>query len=163
MPRHQFVSGEDPSKVRDIKECPTYFRTLTHLESALMLDSQSGSNRFRERTFQALTLPKLDWLWAIQSGKVRKQFGFDAALAYLFEKVSLLRFLGDIALPCISYQIGRYYTESEKDIRSGVQWLGKSVDGEDYRDINQGTTTRTSIIADKFKKDALTALQFYST
>jgi hypothetical protein len=157
----QFVSSEDPAKVKDLSDCPTYMRTLTELETAVLLDSQSTSQGFAERTFQALALAKLDWLWAIQSGKTRKQSRFDAALSYLFQKVKLLQYLGEITLPCISYQIGRYYTESEKNIRIGVEWLRRSVDAEDYYDVTDGVST-TSAIAEKFKKDAFTALRFYS-
>lgn len=136
---------------------PLFYTALTEFEKALSLDAKYGANHFKDRLYQSIVLPDLDFLWMLHSLTIRRQQDYDAAIAYLYQKVKMLEYLGNIPLPSIYSQIGIYCNETRR-AELAIEWLKRAIMAEDFGDILGGDNPKY-IRAQKAKNHSRRILQ----
>jgi len=140
---HWFLGNEFYDRAVDLDEhhqlstlpldqTTTLSKGVLHLEKAIELDALLGNFIFGEKLNQA-DLLKLDLVWGSQALYTNNNYGTEAAINYIVEKIKLTQHLL-VVLPNLFYSFGNVYAEANS-VANAFDMFRAAANAEDYGDV----------------------------
>jgi len=129
-------------------------------DEALKLDAQATTPNLKsDRSKQARILPELDALWRFHGRYLKDTSGNARKLAYLLERIGLIKYIDGLYLPGICLSLADCYYE-DNNLDEALNWLQRCISAEDYSDLPGHRESLPYQLAQASVEDAHKKLRF---